>query len=416
MYNIEIMYNKLNYIIGYLFFFVVFLLLQYSEGFPPIRGLSIAQLWKMFVLLWFFYILFKYDRKWFPFEKISYLCSVLCFLCPAIVSDPFSIVIHASKQLPMVLFFHFWIARYSKKQNVLETILYSLAQYISILSLVCLLGIVRPVVSYKSADAYGESMEYYSALFGAVHAASSYFCIALFILLYGFKNGRFVKKTQKIYNAFLIVVLLFSLYKSFVRTGWLMFGIGCFFMFFNREDFNVKKILRYAIIVTSVVIGGYWQFQNNSSLKARITERTVYNKSGEVKINGSGRFTFWTISLTKYMENDAYGLLFGKGINAAKDDMADVLGHRLVSHNHFIDTLSQYGIVGLVLLVLYFYAIYRFIIRYGRGSPYQRLSKIIFMAYVIFAFFQNEMYFWYAALFAVTLALMYMSGSQDTIK
>lgn len=410
------MHSRLNHIIGYIVFFVIFIFLQYIEGFPPIGGLSIAQLWKMFVLLWFFYILYKYDRKWFPFEKISYLCSILCFMCPAIISDPFSIVIHASKQLPLVLFFHYWMVRYSERQNVLETVLYSLAQYISILSLVCLLGVVHPIVSYKSADAYGESMEYYSALFGAVHAASSYFCIALFILLYGFKQGHFVKKTQKVYNVFLIVVLLLSLYKSFVRTGWLMFGMGCFFMFFNKKDFTVKKILRYGIILGLVIMGVGWLFLNNTSLRARITEQTVYNKSGSAKIDGSGRFTFWTISLTKYMENDAYGLLFGKGIGAAKDDMADVLGHRLVSHNHFIDTLAQYGIVGLLLLLGYFYAIYRFIVKYGRGSPYQQLSKIIFMAYVIFAFFQNEMYFWYAAMFAVSLALMYMSSSQDSIK
>ena len=397
-------------------FFVLFVLIHYCEGYGSIGGVSIAQLWKIPILLYFLYVACRGDRKWFPFEKYSYLSSVEKFLCPAIISNPVSIIVHASKQLPMVLFFNFWLTQYAEDKNVLETILYTLAQYIALASLVCLLGIITPINGYELADAYGDSVMYYSAIFGSVHAASSYYCVSLFVLLFGLKKGRFVSNPQKIYNIFLIIVLLYSLYKSFVRTGWVMCLLGGFVMFFNKEDFSVKKILRYVCVLGLIIYIGMYLYNNNSSLKARLTEKTIYSKSSEVNINGSGRFKFWAISLSNYAQNDIYGLFFGKGYDAVVDDMEKAIGIRVFSHNHYVDTLAQYGILGLLLLLMYFYSIYRFIVKYGRGSPYQLLVKVIFLSYIVFAFLQNEMYFWYAALFAVSLALMYMSSSQDSIK
>lgn len=399
--------------IKYLLFFLLFVFLQYMEGLPPIRGLSIAQLWKIPILFYLVYVVYKDDRKWFTFEKYSYIYSAENFFCPAIISNPVSIIIHASKQLPMVLFFNFWISRYKERTNELENVLFSLAQFIALASLVCLLGIITPIKGYRSADAYGDGLEYYSAIFGAVHAASSYFCVALFVLLFGFKNGRFVSNIQKIYNVFLIVVLLYSLYKSFVRTGWIMFGLGCIVMFFNKESFNVKKTFRYVFVIVIVGFFCFWLYNTNSSLQARLTEKTVYNKSSEVNINGSGRFEFWAISLHNYAKNDMYGLLFGKGYDRVVDDMAREIGKRIFSHNHFVDTLAQYGFIGLILLLGYFYSIYAFIVRYGRGSPYQLLSKVMLFSYVLFAFFQNEMYFWYAVMFSICLVLMFLTQAED---
>ena len=392
--------------IKYFLFFFLFVLIQYVEGMPAIGGVSVMQLWKMPILLYLLYVVYKNDRKWFPFEKYSYLYSVENFFCPAIISNPFSIIIHASKQLPMVLFFNFWITRYHKRVNVLETILFSLAQFISLVSLLCLLGIVKPIESYKLADAYGADAIYYSALFGAVHAASSYFCIALFVLLFGFKSGRFVSSLQKVYNTFLIIVLLYSLYKSFVRTGWIMFGLGCFVMFFNKESFNIKKLIRYVFVLSIVGFCCVWLYNTSPTLRGRLTEKTVYNKSSEVNVNGSGRLMFWTISLSNYAKNDVYGLFFGKGYDAVVDDMRKEAGRRVFSHNHFVDTLAQYGLIGLILLLGYFYSIYRYIVRCGRDSPYYLLAKVMFISYFVFAFLQNEMYFWYAVIFSICLVLL----------
>ena len=383
------------------------------EGLPPIGGLSIAQLWKIPILLYLLYVVYRNDRKWFTFEKYSYIYSAENFLCPAIISNPVSIIIHASKQLPMVLFFNFWISRYKERANELENVLFSLAQFIALASLVCLLGIITPIKEYSSAKAYGENLVYYSAIFGVVHAASSYFCVALFVLLFGFKNGRFVSSSQKIYNAFLIVVLLYSLYKSFVRTGWIMFGLGCFVMFFNKESFNKKKLIRYVFVLSIVGFFFVWLYNTSPSLRGRLTEKTVYNKSSEVNVTGSGRLKFWAISLRNYAQNDLYGLFFGKGYDKVVDDMEKEIGLRIFSHNHFVDTLAQYGVIGLILLLGYFYSIYAFIVKYGRGSPYQLLSKVMLFSYGLFAFFQNEMYFWYAVMFSICLALMYITRVEE---
>lgn len=386
--------------------FVLFEVIHILEGKGAIYGISIAQLWKIPVLLYFMYCLVKCDRRWFPFEKYSYLYSFENLFCPVILTYPFSIIIHASKQLPMVLFFNYWLSKFNVE--TLVRILETLSQFILLSSAFVLLGIISPIYEFESAAMYGEGMTYYSGMFGAVHAASSYFCGAMLVLIDGFLKGHFVSKKQKLFNGLLILIGVISLYKTFVRTGWLMFIIGCILLI-DWKKINFKNIHRYLLLFIGGIMVLIVLYETNPAIKARITEKGVYNKSTEISIDGSGRFDYWRVSLENYTQNNWYGLLFGKGLEGVMSDMYNAIGHRLFSHNHFIDTLAQYGALGFILLLLYCISIYRFIKIHGRGSPYQNLARIFLMLYIVFAFFQSEVYFWYAAMFSLSLAIMYLT-------
>lgn len=389
------------YILGLFLFIGV----HYLEGLSSVGNFSFAQLWKIPLLIYFIYCCYRYDRKWYTFEKTSFLLSFENFFCPAIITNPFSIVIHASKQLPLVLCFNFWMSLFKNKKDLMENILYSIAQYICITSLIVLLGLIKPIRGFASAEVYGDGLIYYTALFNAIHCSSSYFCISTIVLLYGLKNGKFTTKGQITFNAILIIVGVYSLLKSYVRTGWLMFFVGCI-MLIDWKKINFSNLHRYILWFLVGICALLLFFLNNTDFRNRITEKNVWNQDKEVEIDGSGRFDYWKVSLTNYVKNDWYGLLFGKGLEGVKDDMERAIGYRIFSHNHFVDILAAYGLFGLILLVFYFISLYFFIKKYGRGSPYQNLAYIFWVLYFIFAFFQSEMYFWYAVMFSLCLVLM----------
>lgn len=393
--------------IRYIVFFILFLIIQYCEGLPSVGGISFAQLWKLPILGYLLYCLYKYDRKWFAFEKFSYLYSVENFLCPAILKDIVPIIIHASKQIPLVLFFNFWVTKYKKDKDFLSTVLYTIAQYIAISSLLVLLGIVNPIRTARSADAYVENMSFYTGVFLTPHAASSYFCASFFILLYGFIAKHYNGMMSKFYNASLIIVDLYSIYSCYVRTGWVMLIVGCI-MLVDFKKIKFDNFYKVILVVFIVCLGFFYVYKNVPAIRIRLSEKTVYSEEDKVA-TGSGRLEFWKISWENYKENNFYGLMYGKGYDAVKDDIYKKTRMRVFSHNYFVDSLSQYGIIALLLLLLYLYYLYRFIWQYGYAEKYGRLAKSMFISNIVFLFFQNEICFWYAFMFSLVIALMYLS-------
>ena len=174
--------------IYYILFFCVYFFIHYLEGITTGGTFSVAQVWKIPFLLLMVLMVIKTRRSLFNFEKIGYLYAVEPFLCPALFSNPLSIIVFSSKQLPLLLCFNFWL-RF--RDGTLERILLTLAQYICLTSLITLLGIIEPIQEYVSADSHYDGMVHYSSMFGKPHAASSYFCGAFLVLLYFFINKKF---------------------------------------------------------------------------------------------------------------------------------------------------------------------------------------------------------------------------------
>ena len=118
--------------------FVLFFFLHYIEGLPPLAGLSIAQLWKLPILLVLIICLFVKAQPLKKFERIGYLFSIEPFLSLGILSNPMSVFLFSVKQLPLILFFNFW-----QRLDVvkLEKYLLWFAQFVCLASFITLLGI-----------------------------------------------------------------------------------------------------------------------------------------------------------------------------------------------------------------------------------------------------------------------------------
>lgn len=391
----------------YLILFICYFFIHYIEGFPPIGSLSIAQLWKIPLLLYLlvYNILFVKNRP--IFEKTGYWLSIEYFFSLETVIKPLNVIIRVSKQLPFILFLGFWRRAFAEKKDVLIKILYGLAQFICLASLPVLLGIIQPLQGEMSAESFGiEGLIYFSSIFGAPHAAASYFCGAVLVLINGFFSNRFTTQISKLFNGILVIIGLISLFKAYVRTGWLMFLVGlCCIP--NFKIMTKRKLIIVFCSIIMVICGLSYLYNNNEAFYARITGRNIYTGTGgtNLEINGSGRTAFWSNAVKGLWDTDnIYYFLFGRGFTKVTEDNLHYTGMEVFSHNQFLDALSQNGFIGFVLLIMFFFYLYRYIKK--RNGSHKKLCYALYWSSFIFAFFQNEMYFDFAILFSLSVAIL----------
>lgn len=399
----------------YIACFCLYFAIHYLEGLPPIGGVSVAQVWKIPIILFLLCYNLAQSRKKQPFEKWGYALSIEYLLGAETWVNLFGAINRVARTMPVFLFYGFWVEKLKKKKELLETFIFSLAQFIPLASILILSGAITPLKEYESAESFGvEGLAYYSCVFGSAHAASSYFCASILVLVFGFLNKRFKSRKSKIFNALLICVSLISIFKAYTRTGWLMLLVGGLALFMpSKITFN--KMLSRALLL--LVIGGglMFFFNENEAFQARLTGRNIYTHTGGggIETNGSGRTAFWANAVEGLWSSDnPYYTLFGEGFTNVAERNYRTTGMKVFSHNQFFDALSQNGIIGLLILIGFFIAIYKFIAK--RKGPYQHLCYGLFFSNLIFAFFQNEMYFDYAIILSLGLAILQLDYLSST--
>lgn len=401
-------------LILYISLFTLYFFLHYIEGISSDGAFSVAQLWKIPILMVLVIYVLKTKRNFDRFETWGYAYSMSPFLCPAILTNPFLIFVFSVKQLPLVLFYNFWL-RFNAV--VLEKLLLIFAQFISITSVITLLKIIEPLKEYKSAAGHYQDAVYYTSVFGTAHSASSYFCVSIIVLLYFFINGKFKTKFEKIFNSILLVISLYSIYLAYVRTGWLMLFVSLMFIV-NIKKISVKQKVR--VFIGGLIVGlGIWGlYSNDEAFRNRISGSSVARgESGQViDTKGSGRIEFWKNGWDNWSSGNFYQLCFGKGDDSVAEYNYKRTGMKVFSHNQFVDSLAKYGLFCLLFLVLFYFSIYKYIKRFGNGSSYKNLCYSVLSASLIFSFFQNEMYWDFALIFSICLALLIKDARESRQK
>lgn len=385
--------------------FVVYVALHYIEGLPPVFGMPVAQLWKtpiLVILLCYFWVTPHRVRL---FEICTFLLAFVSFVNIETINNTSFVIASSIKVLTCVLFFHLF--SYMLNREMIERIILNLARFVCLASLLSLLGIVTPIGGYESAEQFGvDGLIFYTSLFGSAHAAASYFAIATIVLLFFQYKEKYSSPLWKYFNYGMIAVALVSIFQTYVRTGWIMLIVGAFMIFGAKEIVTNRKVLLASVLS---VLGLIWLYLNNEAFMARMTARRVYGKtvadSSVIDTDGSGRMEFWENGYNLWADGNAFEILFGQGYTAVVENNERLMGIRVFSHNQFVDTLSQNGIIGLMLLVAVFVTQYIFI-RDRKENEYYRLCLAILAMTLVFSFFQNEMNFDYAVIYAASLALL----------
>lgn len=394
------------YTLIYILCFSIFFLLHYLEGISLGGGLSVAQIWKVPILLFLIFYIISRHLKTERFVRANYLLTGEVFLNQEIFVNPISIFIYASKLLPFPLFYTFFSSVSNTSAKKLETILYSLAQFIALSSAITLFGIVTPLRDWSGASNFGEELFYYSSVFGNPHPAASYFCLSILVLVNGLKINYFKSNWQKLFNMALIFIGLLSILKAYVRTGWLMLIVGLVILFWPSK-FTLATVKKFIICAIVLIIGVVTLFQTNDGFRSRIVGHNVETSSStEIETSGSGRDMFWRNGIELWADGNIYQIIFGHGTTEVQENNKIKTGLTVGSHNLFVDTLSKYGLLGIILLIMMYYRLNKFIKKYPTYFQYRSLALAAMWASIIFAIFQSEMYFIYAMILGLIVAVL----------
>ena len=172
------------------------------------------------------------------------------------------------------------------------------------------------------------------------------FCVAVLPLIYFY----FPKRIEKT----ITVIILFIIILSTKRSSFLAVLIGIFVYYFSdaiiqkmpRKKFN-KMFFVMLLVVIVAMMGIYMMGNSNLEIIDKFT-----SDDGTL----SGRTLLWERILTNYNSLSFGEKLFGSGMHAVKYKY-NPYGLGWYAHNSFIETLYDYGIVGLSLLIAFIVAI-----------------------------------------------------------
>lgn len=172
---------------------------------------------------------------------------------------------------------------------------------------------------------------------------STYYCFAFLPMVYLSCS----KNVSKFYSIVVALVMLFTLKRgAFLIVS---FGITLYYFIMNYIEGSSKKILRryvflFTFLVFIALIGNYIIDKFGLNILVRL--------ENSLEDSGSGRLQIWEEVLWYFNISSFSDKIFGHGFHAVFSEVMP-LGIQRFAHNSYIETLYDYGIIGLVLL-LYF--------------------------------------------------------------
>ena len=176
----------------------------------------------------------------------------------------------------------------------------------------------------------------------------TYFCITTLPLVLILTNNRSYR------NLSMVLAVLIST-ASTKRAGTLALILGLFVMFVVEAHIQGtlnQRWKKYLKIMLLILIGTIMVFYLESTGRIQILDR--FARLGDD--GGSGRDVIWSIVLNAYHSSSLVQRLFGHGFQSVYYILRPGGFYRF-AHNSYIEYLYDYGIVGLILLLVFVIAL-----------------------------------------------------------
>lgn len=400
-----------------LLFFLLFFSLLYLEPLSML-GLKFSILWKIPVMLYFSVFLYSYyhNRGNLKIKKgifYSYLLSFKQLITIGLLSFPITTFVSFFHFLLLPLIWNFFVIYNNYSKAIL--LVYTISIYIILSAIPFLLNVLTPLAEGVKLKAIGLESFGFIGIFQTPHSASVSMACALLVLLYFQINRRPQKFIIYIQVWALIILGLYVLLQTYVRTGWAMFLVGSMVLLISKK--NLKKFVFKVIpILIIAVISLYIIVSNNQALQNRLTDTRVdrvTTSSLEERL-GSGRLMIAKASIKGWLESGLAAVILGNGQSLSMKKTGEILGVDLVSHNGFIDILVTNGIVGMLLFLLMFFAINKYINIY-KDCSFFSLARGVFSMFLIFFLLQGGINYILIFYLAIVLSILFLEKNNDTI-
>ncbi len=170
-----------------------------------------------------------------------------------------------------------------------------------------------------------------------------------------------------------VIAVLFSQKRTAILALVLQMGVYLL-AYFNSKKGVISKIIVIGTLSCCLIY--LFQYVNDSYLDGGITSRFEGTENDDM----GGRAIIWPILLSKYEDSSTFYKLFGHGCESFLSDG----GIHLTAHNDYLETLYDYGLINLIVLlfiVAYFLLNIRHVFKYSiqYGIAYSA-SLIAFMS------------------------------------
>ena len=213
--------------------------------------------------------------------------------------------------------------------------------------------------------------------------------IAIYVFILLVFQYTFYKK-----NRYLCLMIIPSLCVLMGTSRTYLIVLICAWMIFLYTRISNKRIFKYVVVLFAILALGIILV---SPIKNKFT--TAAGRVGTANLSfieafTSGRSSFWAYDMYMIIHNKINLLIFGNGVNYLFYLNKPVFHVALWAHNDYIQILSDYGIIGIMIYIGLIVAMIK------KSAKYIKKSKLIIVILVIlwaFNAFFNMFYTYFCA-------------------
>ena len=176
----------------------------------------------------------------------------------------------------------------------------------------------------------------------------------------------------------------------------------------KKEPLKRNALLIRTLVLFPPIICGIYLVQNIflQNLTQRMTQLLsgVETSDGSVRY-GSGRSNFWLKVFEGWNDSTVFNKIFGLGFFSTVSTVQERSGPAIYAHNDYLETLHNFGILGLSLFLIFSAALIRFTVRVTKRSALL-VGSIIIIGFLARSFFSGILYRTDTILFAVSSGLV----------
>lgn len=394
-----------------IYFFLFFILLYFEP--VSVGPLKFSIIWKLPVMLFLVIYIYLYhtrNNNSLYIQKaiiFGYLLSFKQLINMGTVVYPLTNFILTFQFILFPLVWQFLLTLNKHKHyDTIISFLYIVSIYILMSTIPFLLHLIEPMSKGVNLALMGSESAGFIGVFQRPHSASIALASALLIIIF----FQFYKKPKNIFlylTVWLIVLIgMYALLNTFVRTGWAMLIAGIIVMLFSGANLK-RMILKVIPFLLISAIGLSYIVSTNEVIQNRLldTRTKGTNVPLEERV-GSGRIVIGKASLTGWLDSGFQALIIGNGQELSMEKTKKILGSKLFSHNGFIDILVTNGLIGITILILMLIYLHKYIQKY-KNSSFWKLARGFFAMFLVYFTVQGGINYMFIVLFAIILAILH---------
>src|SRR5690606_11536792 len=316
--------------------------------------------------------------------KIGIYNAIKIIFSKGFVLDFVGVIIECVKSLMLPLV-HLYFSN-SRFCSRLFYYLIFLCKFLVISSIPFLIGIIQPIKQGYDLSFFGQEDGGFVGFFENSHSSSACISLAILVLIFNFINRhKSWNPSRKFFEICVILLGLYVLYSTYVRTGYLMVFIGSIVLFVGY--FRSQYLVYYFFVFSILAFLATYMFNRDEVLRNKLLDNYENSNTEEDNL-GSGRILFLKASFDIWLEANSIDKIFGLGLQEYKEEMFKKVGQRIYAHNGFVSALVKDGLVGFLL---YVYFIGLLIVEsYRSNSHYRLLALSVSLAYLAYQMVQGN--------------------------